>query len=93
MVLQTIWFFLWGLLWDICIFVGSIAPAVLFSVAFVNIYQGIPVDAEGVYHGTLFTLLNPYGLLGGLVCFSSYHCRYDIFRYCRTFSQYVSFKH
>jgi len=57
----------WRQTWDICIFVGSIAPALLFGVAFANIYQGIPIDVDGVYHGTLFTLLNPYGLLGGLL--------------------------
>ena len=57
----------WRKIWDICIFVGSVVPALLFGVAFANIYQGIPFDAGGVYHGTLFTLLNPYGVLGGLV--------------------------
>ena len=55
----------WRKVWDICIFVGSVAPAVLFGVAFANIFRGIPIDGEGIYHGTLFTLLNPYGLLGG----------------------------
>ena len=42
-------------------------PAVLFGVAFGNIFQGIPFDQEGVYQGTLFTLLNPYGLLTGVL--------------------------
>ena len=53
----------WQKLWDTCLFVGSFLPALLFGVAFANIFQGIPIDADGVYHGTLFTLLNPYGLL------------------------------
>jgi cytochrome d ubiquinol oxidase subunit II len=57
----------WRRVWDICIFVGSAAPALLFGVAFANIFQGIPIDAKGVNQGTLFTLLNPYGLLGGLL--------------------------
>ncbi|MCF8032462.1 MAG: cytochrome d ubiquinol oxidase subunit II [Desulfarculaceae bacterium] len=61
--------------WDILLFVGSAAPALLFGVAFANIFQGIPIDTEGVYRGTLFTLLNPYGLLGGLLflCLFCYH--------------------
>ena len=61
--------------WDILLFVGSAAPALLFGVAFANIFQGIPIDAQGVYKGTLFTLLNPYGLLGGLLflCLFCYH--------------------
>ena len=57
----------WVKVWDTCIFVGSIAPAILFGVAFANIFQGIPIDGEGLYQGTLFTLLNPYGLLGGVL--------------------------
>jgi cytochrome bd ubiquinol oxidase subunit II len=57
----------WRMIWDTCIFVGSFLPALLFGVAFANIFQGIPIDGDGIYHGTLFTLLNPYGILGGLL--------------------------
>ncbi|MCF8068868.1 MAG: cytochrome d ubiquinol oxidase subunit II [Desulfobacterales bacterium] len=57
----------WKRLWDTCIFIGSAAPAILFGVAFANIFRGIPFDGEGIYHGTLLTLLNPYGLLGGVL--------------------------
>ena len=57
----------WRKLWDTCAFVGSIAPAILFGVAFANIFRGIPFDGDGVYQGTLLTLLNPYGLLGGIL--------------------------
>jgi len=56
---------LWRKTWDTCIFIGSFAPALLFGVTFANIFKGIPIDQEGIYQGTLFTLLNPYGLLGG----------------------------
>ena len=56
----------WKKGWDIAIFLGSFLPALLFGVAFANIFQGIPMDANG-YHGTLFTLLNPYGILTGLL--------------------------
>ncbi len=57
----------WKRIWDTCIFVGSFLPALLFGVAFGNIFQGIPIDGDGVYQGTLFTLLNPYGLLAGVL--------------------------
>ncbi len=60
----------WKKVWDGCIFVGSFLPALLFGVAFANIFQGIPFDQDGVFHGTLLTLLNPYGLLGGLLFLS-----------------------
>jgi cytochrome d ubiquinol oxidase subunit II len=57
----------WKKIWDICIFVGSFLPALLFGVAFGNIFKGIPIDQDGVYLGNLFTLLNPYGLLAGVL--------------------------
>lgn len=56
----------WKKIWDVCIFVGSVAPAILFGVAFANIFQGISFNGEGVNEGNLFTLLNPYGLVGGV---------------------------
>ncbi len=56
----------WRGVWDMCIFIGSAAPAFLFGVAFANIFRGLPIDAHG-YHGTLLGLLNGYGLLGGLL--------------------------
>jgi cytochrome d ubiquinol oxidase subunit II len=57
----------WRARWDLAIAVGSWVPAVLWGVAFANIVQGVPIDADGDYTGTLFTLLNPFGLLGGVV--------------------------
>ena len=57
----------WKRIWDTTLFVGSLLPAVLFGAAFANIFRGIPIDQQGVYHGSLFTLLNPYGLLGGVL--------------------------
>jgi cytochrome bd ubiquinol oxidase subunit II len=56
----------WKLVWDICHFVGSFLPALLFGVAFANIFQGLPLDEEGLLQGNILTLLNPYGLLGGV---------------------------
>ena len=47
------------------IVVGSAVPALLWGVAFANIVQGVPLDADHNYTGTLFDLLNPYALLGG----------------------------
>jgi cytochrome d ubiquinol oxidase subunit II len=57
----------WRTLWDSCLVVGSFLPALLLGVAFANIFRGIPIDAEGIYRGSLVTLLNPYGLLGGVL--------------------------
>jgi len=55
----------WRRLWDACIFLGSALPAMLFGVAFANIFQGLPLDQNHLFHGNLLTLINPYGLLGG----------------------------
>ncbi|MEW6367178.1 MAG: cytochrome d ubiquinol oxidase subunit II [Acidobacteriota bacterium] len=57
----------WRATWDACLVIGSFVPALLLGVAFANIFRGIPIDAEGINHGTLLTLLNPYGLLGGVL--------------------------
>jgi cytochrome bd ubiquinol oxidase subunit II len=57
----------WRKVWDTTLVVGSFIPALLFGVAFANIFQGIPIDGQGIFQGNLFTLLNPYGLLGGVL--------------------------
>jgi cytochrome d ubiquinol oxidase subunit II len=57
----------WRQLWDGCIFVGSLVPALLLGVAFANLVRGVPIDAQMNYTGGFFNLLNPYALLGGLV--------------------------
>jgi cytochrome d ubiquinol oxidase subunit II len=56
----------WRGLWDWCIFAGSLVPALLLGVAFANLARGVPIDANKTYTGNLLTLLNPYGLLGGV---------------------------
>ena len=56
----------WKAWFDGMIVVGSAVPALLWGVAFANIVQGVPLDVDHNYTGTLFDLLNPYALLGGL---------------------------
>jgi cytochrome d ubiquinol oxidase subunit II len=50
---------------DTAFFLGSLGPALLFGVAFGNIFRGLAIDSGG-YHGTLLSLLNPYGFWTGL---------------------------
>ncbi|MDT9592592.1 cytochrome d ubiquinol oxidase subunit II [Nocardioides zeae] len=57
----------WRARWDVAMIGGSYVPAVLWGVAFANITAGVPIDADKEFTGTLFTLLNPYALLGGAV--------------------------
>ena len=44
---------------------GSLVPAFLWGVAFANIVHGVPSTRTRSTPATCFTLLNPYGLLGG----------------------------
>ncbi len=57
----------WKAFWDWCLTLGSFLPALLLGVAFANIFRGLPLDANGIFQGNLFTLLNLYGLLGGVL--------------------------
>lgn len=58
--------------WDWALFVGGIVPALIMGVAVGNVLQGVPFrfgsDLRIFYDGTtLFELLNPFGLLAGLL--------------------------
>ena len=57
----------WRATWEWAIVVGSALPALLWGVAWANIVRGVPLDRAGEFDGTLFSLLNPYGLMGGVV--------------------------
>ena len=61
----------WRSNWDWALFAGSAIPPVIFGVAFGNLLQGVPFSFNQflmlTYHGNFFGLLNPFGLLAGLV--------------------------
>jgi cytochrome bd ubiquinol oxidase subunit II len=56
----------WRMRWEWAIMAGSFLPALLWGVGWANIVHGVPIDSHGEYTGTLFTLLKPYALLGGV---------------------------
>mgnify|MGYP002627191475 CR=1 FL=1 len=63
----------WAKVWNICFFVGSLLPALLFGVAVGNIYAGVPLNANGDYAGfPLLGLVTPFTLLCGLVGLSMF---------------------
>jgi cytochrome bd ubiquinol oxidase subunit II len=74
----------WRNTWDWAIFAGSAVPALLWGVAFANVVRGVPLNAAHVYTGNLLTLLNWYGLLGGLVTLSLFTLHGAIFLSLRT---------
>jgi cytochrome bd ubiquinol oxidase subunit II len=62
----------WRAFWDYALFAAGLVPSVVFGVAFGNLLQGVPFridsDLRILYEGSgLFELLNPFGLLCGLV--------------------------
>jgi cytochrome d ubiquinol oxidase subunit II len=62
----------WRSAWDWALFVGGLVPALVMGVAVGNVLQGVPFhfgsDLRIFYDGTtLFELLNPFGLLCGLL--------------------------
>jgi len=56
----------WRNTFDWMIAIGSFLPALLLGAAFANLARGVPINADKMFTGNLFTLLNPYGLLGGV---------------------------
>jgi cytochrome d ubiquinol oxidase subunit II len=61
----------WRKTWDVALFIGGFVPALIFGVAMGNVLQGVPFrfapDMQIYYTGTFFELLNPFGILAGLV--------------------------
>ena len=61
----------WRRAWDWALFVGGAVPPLIFGVAFGNLLQGVPFGLDNrlvsTYTGTFWQLLNPFGLLAGLV--------------------------
>jgi len=64
----------WRSMWDAGIFVGSAVPALVFGVAFGNLFEGVPFSLDEVmrssYSGSFWALLNPFALLSGVVSLS-----------------------
>jgi len=64
----------WRQSWDWALFAGSLVPALVFGVAFGNLFLGLPFHYDdtlrSTYTGSFFGLLNPFGLLAGVVSVS-----------------------
>lgn len=61
----------WRNMWDWGVFIGSFVPPLVIGVAFGNLLQGVPFHVDEYlrlyYTGNFFQLLNPFGLLAGIV--------------------------
>ena len=64
----------WRQSWDWGLCIGGMVPALVFGVAFGNLLQGVPFQFDDnlriSYQGNFWQLLNPFGLLAGVVSLS-----------------------
>ncbi|MCE1240111.1 MAG: cytochrome d ubiquinol oxidase subunit II [Azonexaceae bacterium] len=64
----------WRSAWDWGLFAGSAVPALVFGVAFGNLFLGVPFRLDetmrSFYSGSFWALLNPFALLVGVVSLS-----------------------
>jgi cytochrome d ubiquinol oxidase subunit II len=64
----------WRYFWDWTLLIAGAVPALLFGVAFGNLFLGVPFHFDElmrpVYTGGFFNLLQPYALLAGVVSLS-----------------------
>lgn len=64
----------WRQSWDWGLFVGGVVPSLVFGVAFGNLLLGVPFQFDdtlrSTYTGNFWGLLNPFGLLAGIVSLS-----------------------
>jgi len=60
----------WRTNWDYALAVGSFVPALVFGVAFGNLFLGVPFNFDEftrpIYTGSFWALLNPFAILFGL---------------------------
>ena len=61
----------WRTTWDWLLFIGGFVPPLIFGIAFGNLLLGVPFQYDGdmrlAYQGGLIELLNPFGLLTGII--------------------------
>lgn len=64
----------WRNAWDWGLFVSGLVPALVFGVAFGNLFLGVPFSFDDTlrmtYTGSFWSLLNPFALVCGLVSIS-----------------------
>src|SRR5436190_13027061 len=56
----------WRSMWDAVFAIASVGLAFLLGLAFGNIVDGLPIDADGNIETTLIALLTPFALLVGV---------------------------
>jgi cytochrome d ubiquinol oxidase subunit II len=74
----------WRQMWDVGFSVGSIVSSLLIGVAMGNIAWGIPLDEDGEFAGSFWSLLGPYPLLLGVTTVSLFMMHGAIYALMKT---------
>ena len=78
----------WRQSWDWCLFIAGLVPALIFGVAFGNLFVGLPftydIFMHTSYHGNFFGLLNPFGLCAGLISIAMLLAHGATYLVCKT---------
>lgn len=78
----------WRSTWDWLLFIGGFVPPLIFGVAFGNLLQGVPFhyndEMRLAYEGGFFGLLNPFGLLSGVLSVAMLCMHGAAFLLCKT---------
>jgi cytochrome d ubiquinol oxidase subunit II len=74
----------WREFWDISFFLSSALATFLFGVAVGNAMRGMPIGADGEFHGAFADLLHPYAVLVGLFAVATFAMHGSIYLYLKT---------
>ncbi|HTU78435.1 MAG TPA: cytochrome d ubiquinol oxidase subunit II [Solirubrobacteraceae bacterium] len=80
----------WRAMWEWTAVIGSFLAALLWGVSWADIVHGVPMNAAHNVTASLWDLLHPYALLGGLVTLSLFLAHGAIFLALRTSGGLVS---
>jgi cytochrome d ubiquinol oxidase subunit II len=79
----------WRATWEWTAAVGSFLAALLWGVGWADIVHGVPMNAQHNVTATIWDLLHPYALLGGLVTLTLFTAHGAIFLSLRTRGELV----
>ena len=79
----------WRALWEWTASIGSFLAALLWGVGWADIVHGVPMNAQHNVTATLWDLLHPYALLGGLTTLALFLSHGAIFLSLRTEGELV----
>ena len=80
----------WRATWEWAAVIGSFLAALLWGVGWANIVHGVPMNAQHNVTASLWDLLHPYALLGGLTTLSLFLGHGAIFLSLRTRGEMVA---